>query len=120
MFKELIEQHGLVSQQLDNLYSMITKSLDPFRIDDYNYVNGDIKLRIWWGYEGEYQIITDHGYISGMNGYGNVEIWSHVWNVLHELPVPYDHLQPAVSADELQELDPRDYHSYNDYGELNT
>lgn len=92
---------------------MITESLDPFRIDDHNYKNGDIELRIWWGEDGDYQIVTDNGYISGFHNNGDVTIWGYVWDVLHGLPVPYDQLQ----TEEMQELDPRDYERLDDYGD---
>ena len=91
--KELVAQHALLQQQLSNVYSMITTSLNPFRIDDCNYAKGDITLRIYWGFEEEWQVITDKGYISGHSNYGDVEIWNTVWHVLHGLPVVYDHDQ---------------------------
>ena len=101
--KELVAQHALLQQQLSNVYSMIVTALNPFRIDDCNYANGDITLRIYWGHEGEWQIITDNGYISGRSNYDDVEIWNTVWHVLHGLPVAYDQNECAQGQDLLDQ-----------------
>lgn len=115
--KDLFTQYQLLQQQLNDLYTMITNEVSSFKIDDYNYANGDAKCEVWQGYEGEWQIVTDNGCISGFSGDGNVIIWEQVWRILHGMPVIYDHQQPV---EEMNELDPRDRHSYNDYGDLNS
>ena len=95
-FQDLIDKHNELSDELTKLYCQITSEMDKFRIDEENYINGEIHVRIYWGFEGDWQISGPKGYISGYDPYGGIRVWEQLWLILHDMPVLYDNIVTEV------------------------
>lgn len=82
--KELLAQVELLNQQLSNIHQQISDKLAPFRVNDYNYVNGDIKVGIKHGCDDNDWTAWDNKRNSAEGGYSCSIPWQlAIWQMLH-------------------------------------